>query len=272
MNSTNNQTQTLPHQDDGEVMKSLMNELCRALPTLAHPDDLNMICYDSIDTFCAHLSFYIYDSNNGWNQWVDDYWADTWRDVERLDITARQHQLMVQEFDINLPHSWITLKEPFSETDEDYDDDEETEEENCAHLLTGVVDNRPFYQMFTRSIEYEIADRINSRRPTTTDDDAVAACEGLLWNTIKDKNSEVYEHTAVKHLLECARFLINIDIYETPTHIFQEYIQNLKQMKNAYKVDKNNELYLRYLFVIHNVNPLIEYLTCLMKNSEINNY
>ena len=141
-----------------------------------------------------------------------------------------------------------------------------TEEENCAHLLTGEHDYRQKYQMFTRSIEYEIADRINSRRPTTTDDDAVKECEYILWNTIEDKNSEVYEHTAVKHLLECARFLINIDIYETPAHMFQEYIQNLKQMKNAYRVDKNNEFYLRYLFIIHNVNPLIEYLTSIVNN------
>ena len=46
----------------------------------------------------------------------------------------------------------------------------------------------------------------------------------LKNNNIEDKNLEVYEHTAVKHLLECARFLINIDIYETPIHMFQEYI------------------------------------------------
>ena len=94
MNSTN--TQTLPHHDDGEVMKSLMNELCHALPTLAHPDDLNKICYDTIDTFCEGLSFYIYNSNNGWNQWVDDYWVDTWRSDQRLDKTQRQHQLKAQ--------------------------------------------------------------------------------------------------------------------------------------------------------------------------------
>lgn len=269
MNSTN---QTLPHQTTGEVMKSLMNELCRALPTLAHPDELNMICYDSIDTFCEDVAYYIYDSKNGWNQWVDEYWGDTWRSVHHLDITPRQHQLMVQEFDINLPHSWITLKEPFSESDEDYDDDEETEEENCAHLLDGGEDKRNQYRKFATSIEHEIVDRINSRRPTTTDDDAVEECEYLLWNTIEDKNSEVYKHTAVKHLLECARFLINIDIYETPIHMFQEYIQNLKQMKNAYRVDKNNELYLRYLFVIHNVNPLIEYLTSIVNRKQQYNY
>tara|TARA_B110001450_G_scaffold254942_1_gene281333 strand:+ start:909 stop:1736 length:828 start_codon:yes stop_codon:yes gene_type:complete len=271
MNSTNNQTQTIPHRTDGEEMLALMKSLCLKKPNLVHPgmawpspDDFEMINSDDINHLYDEVAYYIYDNQFGWDESVSFEWNDTWRSVEWLDITHRQQVMMLDFFDIILPPSWITLNEPFSyDDDEEYDDEDETEDENCSHLLTGVVDNRSFYQMFTRSIEYEIVDRINSIRPTRTDKEVLEECTRVIQNTIVEENNRCfYEHTT-EQFLEIAETLINIDSYETLTHTFEKYIQYLQDIKKTYTVDKNNEFYLHYLFVINNINPLIEYLTTL---------
>ena len=146
MNSTN---QTQHHQTDGEIMQALMKSLCLKKPNLVKPgmpwpsrDDFEMIVSDDINHLYDELAYYIYDNQFGWDDSVASEWNDTWRSLEWLDMTHRQHVMMLEFFDIILPPSWITLNEPFSYDDEEeYDDEDETEHENCSHLLDGPEEN-----------------------------------------------------------------------------------------------------------------------------------